>query len=179
MNATLVIRLLCERGLLRCVGQRPVREGDLPADVKGRVIRFEIEGGTEADVAAASPALAELVRVTRARGAAGVETVRKEPPAVMAGRALEADVLERSGETSVDALVQWFGERMGRLQCQAGADRLAVELQRAGEKCSAVELAVYVIAWCASRSHRAALVGFLASVRAAELGSRERRESMQ
>ena len=82
-------------------------------------------------------------------------------------------------ETSVEALVQWFAERMGRLQSQADADRLAAELQRVGERCSAVELAIHVIAWCASRSHRAALFEHLASVRAAELNSCERREGMQ
>ncbi len=96
-----------------------------------------------------------------------------------ASRALEAGVVERDGETSVEALVQVFAERMGRLQSQAGADRLAADLQRAGESCSAVALAVHVIAWCASRSHRAALFGFLASVRAVELRSRERREGLQ
>lgn len=175
---TVVVRLLCEGGQLRPVGHRPAQESDLP-EVKGRVIRFDVEGGSEADVAAASIALRELVRVARERGAARVETVWEEPPVVRAARALEAGGVERSGETSVEALVQWFAERMGRLQSQDGANRLAAELQRAGERCSAVELAIHVIAWCASRSHRAALFEFLASVRAAELSSRERRQGMQ
>ncbi len=108
-----------------------------------------------------------------------METVWEEPPVVRASRALEAGVVERDGESSVEALVQVFAERMGRLQSQAGADRLAADLQRAGESCSAVALAIHVIAWCALRSHRAALFGFLASVRAAELSSRERREGLQ
>jgi hypothetical protein len=175
---TVVVRLLCEGGQLRPVGHRAVQASDLP-EVKGRVLRFDVEGGTEAEIAAASLALEELVRVARERGAARVETVWEEPPVVRASRALEAGVVERDGATSVEALVQVFAERIGRLQSQAGADRLAADLQRTGERCSAVALAIHVIAWCASRSHRAALFGFLASVRAAELSSRERREGLQ
>ena len=174
---TLVVRLLCEGGQLRPVGHRAVQESDLP-EVKGRVIRFDVEGGTEADVAAASIALAELVRVARERGAARVEAVWEEPPVVRAARMLEAGDLKRAGPTSVEALVQLFAERMARLQSQAAADRLAEEIQRAGERCSASDLAIHVIAWCASRSHRAALFEFLARLRAAELGSRDRREAM-
>jgi hypothetical protein len=47
-----VVRLLCEGGQLRPVGHRAVQESDLP-DVKGRVLRFDVEGGSEAEVAAA------------------------------------------------------------------------------------------------------------------------------
>ena len=175
---TVVVRLLCEGGQLRPVGHRAVQESDLP-EVKGRIVRFDVEGGTEAEVAAASIALSELVRVAQARGAARVETVWEEPPVVRAARALESGVVERAGPTSVEALVQVFAERMGRLQSQAGADRLAADLQRAGERCSSVALSIHVIAWCASRARRAALFEFLATVRAAELSSRERRQGLQ
>ena len=86
---TVVVRLLCEGGQLRPVGLRAVQESDLP-EVKGRVVRFDVEGGTEAEIAAASLALEELVRVARERGAARVETVWEEPPVVRAARALES-----------------------------------------------------------------------------------------
>ena len=175
---TVVVRLLCEGGQLRPVGFRAVQASDLP-EVKGRVVRFDVEGGNEVEVAAASLALEELVRVARARGAARVETVWEEPPVVKAARALESGEVERAGPTSVEALVQVFAERMGRLQSQAGADRLAEDLQRVGESCSAVALAIHVIAWCASTSHRAALFELLATTRAAELSARERREGLQ
>jgi hypothetical protein len=42
-----------------------------------------------------------------------------------------------------------------------------------------VALAIHVIAWCASRPHRAALFGFLASTRAEELRGLVHREGMQ
>ena len=50
---TVVVRLLCEGGQLRPVGHRAVQESDLP-EVKGRVLRFDVEGGSEAEVAAAA-----------------------------------------------------------------------------------------------------------------------------
>ena len=175
---TVVVRLLCESGQLRAVGHRAVQASDLP-EVKGRIVRFDVEGGTEAEIAAASLALSELVRVTQERGAIRVETVWEEPPVIRAARALESGRVKRSGETSVEALVQVFAERMGRIQSQADADRLAADLQRAGEKCSAAVLAIHVIAWCASRSHRADLFQFLATTRAAELSSRARSEGLQ
>jgi hypothetical protein len=175
---TVVVRLLCEGGQLRPVGHRAVRESDLP-EVQGRIVRFDVEGGNEADVAAASIALSELVRVARERGAARVETVWEEAPVVRAARALESGVVEPAGETSVEALVQVFAERMERIQSQADADRLAADLQRVGERCSAVALAIHVIAWCASTSHRAELFVFLALTRAAELRSREQRQGLQ
>jgi hypothetical protein len=173
-----VVRLLCEGGQLRPVGHRAVQESDLP-EVKGRVLRFDVEGGSEAEVAAASLALSELVRIARERGAARVETVWEEPPVVRAARALESGLVERAGPTSVESLVQLFAERMGRLQSQASANRLAADVQRAGERCSAVALAIHVIAWCASRSHRAALFEFLATARATELGDLVRRQGLQ
>jgi hypothetical protein len=175
---TVVVRLLCEGGQLRPVGHRAVQESDVP-EVKGRVLRFDVEGGSEAEVVAASLALNELVRIARARGAARVETVWEEPPVVRAARALESGLVERTGPTSVESLVQLFAERMGRLQSQASANRLAADVQRAGERCSAVALAIHVIAWCASRPHRAALFGFLASARAEELRGLVHRQGMQ
>jgi hypothetical protein len=175
---TVVVRLLCEGGQLRPVGDRAVQASDLP-EVKGRVLRFEVEGGSEAEIAAASIALSELVRIARERGAARVETVWEEAPVVRAARALESGVVERAGPTSVEALVQLFAERLGHLQSQAGADRLAAELQRVGARCSAVALSIHVIAWCASRSHRVALFEFLAVTRAAELSAGARRQGMQ
>jgi hypothetical protein len=119
------------------------------------------------------------VRIARERGAARVETVWEEPPVVRAARALESGLVERAGPTSVESLVQLFAERMGRLQSQASANRLAADVQRAGERCSAVALAIHVIAWCASRSHRAALFEFLATARATELGDLVRRQGLQ
>jgi hypothetical protein len=175
---TVVIRLLCEGGQLRPVGHRAVQESDLP-EVKGRVVRFDVEGGTEAEIAAASIALSELVRLVRERGAVRVETVWEEPPVVRAARALETGVMVRAGEMSVDVLVQVFAERMARLQSQASADQLAADVLRAGEQCSAVALSIHVIAWCASKARRAALFEFLATVRAAELSSRQRRQGLQ
>ena len=175
---TLVVRLLCEGGQLRPVGHRAVQASDLP-EVKGRVLRFDVEGGTEAEIAAASLTLSELVRVARERGAARVETVWEEAPVVRAARALESGVVERAGPTSVEALVQVFAERLGRLQSQASADQLAADLQRAGARCSAVALSIHVIAWCASKSHRAALFEFLAVTRAAELSSDARLQGLQ
>ena len=173
-----VVRLLCEGGQLRPVGHRAVQESDLP-DVKGRVLRFDVEGGSEAEVVAASLALGELVRIAHERGAARVETVWEEPPVVRAARALESGAVERAGETSVEALVQLFAERMARIQSQASANRLAADVQRAGERCSTVALAIHVIAWCAARAHRAALFEFLATARATELRDLVRRQGLQ
>ena len=146
--------------------------------MKGRVLRFDVEGGSEAEVAAASLALGELVRIARERGAARVETVWEEAPVGRAARARESGLVERSGPTSVESLVQLFAERMGRLQSQASANRLAADVQRAGERCSAVALSIHVIAWCASRSRRAALFEFLATARATELGDLMHRQGM-
>ena len=77
---TVVVRLLCEGGQLRPVGLRAVQESDLP-EVKGRVVRFDVEGGTEAEIAAASLALDELVRVARERGAARPSSALPPPRA--------------------------------------------------------------------------------------------------
>lgn len=175
---TVVVRLLCESGQLRSVGHRAVQARDLP-EVKGRVLRFDVEGGSDAELAAATLALGELVRIAHERGAARVEIVWQDPPVVRAARALENGLVARAGATSVESLVQLFAERMGRLQSQVGADQLAADLQRVGEGCSAAALAIHVIAWCASRSRRAALFEFLATARATELRDLARRQGMQ
>jgi hypothetical protein len=173
----LVIRLVCEGGQLRMVSNSPFQARDLPT-VKGLTVRFEVEA-TEAAFAAVATLLSKLVHGVRKRGAARVKTVREEPPVASSAPALGPDHVERCGEMSVEALVQLFGERYARIQSQESADELAADVQRAAEKCSAVGLAVHMIAWCASPSHRVALLGFLASARAVELNGREWRESLQ